>query len=178
MHQRRKKRHDLVLPLPPKSLPPKNEKPRTAKKISPYCIAAEKIPPYFGFTASANVVTAKNAKTDNRLKITAVWQYRPACVRLKNRYRLPPRNFICKTEKKKTAESTYYSVGRQFDANRRGKERAEVFSRYKFKARTVVGRVEKILLVCASRSELWLFIGGREKRSAKIINGMQKNRWV
>ena len=44
----------------------------------------------FWFTASAKVVTAKNKKTANRLKITAVWQYRPACVRLKNRYRRPP----------------------------------------------------------------------------------------
>ena len=56
----------------------------TAKKLPPYCITAEKIPPYFGFTASAKVVTAKKEKTANRLKITAVWQYRRACVRLKN----------------------------------------------------------------------------------------------
>ena len=38
----------------------------------------------FWFTASAKLVPAKNEKTANRLKkITAVWQYRPACVRLK-----------------------------------------------------------------------------------------------
>ena len=64
--------HILVLPPPPKSLPPKNEKPPTA----------EKLPPYFGFTASAKVATAKKRKTTYRRKITAVWHYRPACVRL------------------------------------------------------------------------------------------------
>ena len=37
----------------------------------------------FGFTASAKVVTAKNDETAYRQKITAIWQYRPACVRLK-----------------------------------------------------------------------------------------------
>ena len=84
----------MVLPLPPKSLPPKNEKPPTAKKLLPYCITAEKIPPFFCFTASAKVVTAKNEKTANRLKITALWQYRPACVRLKKRYRRPPEFFL------------------------------------------------------------------------------------
>ena len=60
------------------TLPPKNEKPLTTKKVPP-----DYIPPYFGFTASAEVVTAKNEKTANRLKITAVWWYRPTCVRLK-----------------------------------------------------------------------------------------------
>ena len=77
----------LGLPIPLKSLPPKNEKPPTAEKLPPYRITAEKLPPYFGFTAFAKVVTAKNEKTANRLKISAVWQYRPACVRLKKRYR-------------------------------------------------------------------------------------------
>ena len=46
----------------------------------------------FWFTASAKIVT-KNEKTANLLKITAVWQYRPACVRLKHRYRPPPSFF-------------------------------------------------------------------------------------
>ena len=49
------------------------------------------------FTPSAKVVTAKNEKPANRLKITAVWQYRPACVRLKNRYRWPPWFFSLST---------------------------------------------------------------------------------
>ena len=48
-------------------------------------------------------------------------------------------------------------VVQQFDASRRGKKDAELFSRYKSKARTVVGR-EKSLL-CDPRSELRL---GRE----------------
>ena len=39
--------------LPPKSLPPKSEKPPTAKTLPPYCITADKIPPHFGTTASA-----------------------------------------------------------------------------------------------------------------------------
>ena len=81
--------HILVLPLPPKSLPPRNEKPPTAKSLPPFCISVEKIRPFVGFTASAKVVTAKNEKTRDCLKITAVWQYRPACVRLKSRYRRP-----------------------------------------------------------------------------------------
>ena len=60
-------RRILDLPPPPKSLPPKNEKPPTA----------EKLPQYFGFTASAEVVTAKKRKTAYSQKITAVWHYRP-----------------------------------------------------------------------------------------------------
>ena len=32
----------------------------------------------------------QNWKTAYRQKVTAVWQYRPACVRLKHRYRPPP----------------------------------------------------------------------------------------
>ena len=75
-----KYRHILVLPLPPKSLPPTKKKAPTSKNL----------PPYFGFNASAKVVTDINEKTANRLKITTVWQYRPACIRLKNRYRRPP----------------------------------------------------------------------------------------
>ena len=38
-------RHTLVLPPPPKPLPPKNEKPPTAKKLPPYGITAQKVPP-------------------------------------------------------------------------------------------------------------------------------------
>ena len=59
-------RHILVLPPPPKSCPPKNEKLPTA----------EKLPLYFGFTASAEVVTAKKRKTAYRQKIAAVCHYR------------------------------------------------------------------------------------------------------
>ena len=59
-------------------------------RVPPYSITAEKLPQYVGFTVSAKVVTAKNEKTANRLKVTAVWQYRPACVRLKSRYRRLP----------------------------------------------------------------------------------------
>ena len=60
-------RHILVLPPPPKSSPPKNEKPPTAEILSQY----------FGFTASADVVTVPQ-KNNNayRKKITAVWHYR------------------------------------------------------------------------------------------------------
>ena len=53
-------RHILVLPPPTKSLPPENEKPPTALKLTPY----------FGFTASAKVVTAKKQKTAYRRKFT------------------------------------------------------------------------------------------------------------
>ena len=45
-------------------------------------------------------------------------------------------------------------------------ERAEAFSRWKCKARTVVGRGEKSLL-CDPGSELRLFTGGREKRKGE-----------
>ena len=51
-------RHIFVLSPPPKSLPRKNEKPPTAKKLSPY----------FDFTASAKVVTAQKRKTAYRRK--------------------------------------------------------------------------------------------------------------
>ena len=78
-------RHILVIPPPPKSLPPKNEKLPTA----------EKLPPYFGFTASAEVVTAKKRKTAYRPKITAVWHCRP-----KN-------TAICDTAYKSTAMSEW-----------------------------------------------------------------------
>ena len=78
--------------LPPygittEKLPLKNGKPPTAEKLPPYGITAEKRPLYFGFTASAKVVTAKKRKTAYRREITAVWRYRPACVRLTKRYR-------------------------------------------------------------------------------------------
>ena len=39
--------------------------------------SANKLPPYFGFTAFAELVTAKEQKTAYRPKITAVWYYRP-----------------------------------------------------------------------------------------------------
>ena len=90
-------RHILVLPPPPKSLPPKNEKPPTAETLPPYGITAEKLPTHFCFTgstkvvtakkrktayrrkitASAKVVTAKKRKTAHRRKITAAWHYLP-----------------------------------------------------------------------------------------------------
>ena len=50
------------LPLPPKSLPPKNEKPPTAKKLPPYCITAEKIRPYFGLPLPPKSLRPKNEK--------------------------------------------------------------------------------------------------------------------
>ena len=70
-------RHILVLPPPPESLPPKNKKTPTAEKLPPYGITVETLTPYFGFTASAEVVTAKKRKTAYSQKITAVWHYRP-----------------------------------------------------------------------------------------------------
>ena len=73
-------RHNLVLAHPPKSLPPKNEKPPNAEKLPPYGTTAENLPQYFGFTASAKVFTAKKDKTAYRRKVTA-------CVRPKKRYR-------------------------------------------------------------------------------------------
>ena len=65
--------HILVLPPPAKSLPPKIEKPATAEKLPLYGITAEKLPPYFGFTSSAQVVTAKKRKTAYRPKSTAIF---------------------------------------------------------------------------------------------------------
>ena len=70
-------RYILISPPPPKSLPSKTEKPPTAGKLPPYDITAEQLPPYLGFTASAEVVTAKKQKTAYRQKINAVWHYRP-----------------------------------------------------------------------------------------------------
>ena len=49
-------RHILVIPPTAKVLPPKNEKSPTATTLQPFCITAEKIPPYLGFTASAKKV--------------------------------------------------------------------------------------------------------------------------
>ena len=49
-------RHILVIPPAAKVLPPKNEKTPTAKTLPPYGITAEKISPYFRFTASAKKV--------------------------------------------------------------------------------------------------------------------------
>ena len=68
-------RHILFLPPPLKSLPPKNEKPPTA----------EKLPLYFGFTAPAEVVTAKKRKTAYRQNITAVWHYCPKSTAMSER---------------------------------------------------------------------------------------------
>ena len=85
----------LVLPPLPKSLPPKNEKPPTAETLPRYGITAEKLPPYFGFTASAEVVTAKKRKTAYRHKITAVWHYHPKSTA------------ICDTAYKSTAMSEW-----------------------------------------------------------------------
>ena len=48
-------------------LPPKNYKTPTA----------ENLPSFFGFTASAEVITAKKRKIAYRQSITAVWHYRP-----------------------------------------------------------------------------------------------------
>ena len=69
-------RHILVLPPPPKSLPPKHEKPPTAETLPPYGITAvwhyrRKTTHIFCFTGSTKVVTAKKRKTAYRRKITA-----------------------------------------------------------------------------------------------------------
>ena len=76
--------------IPSEKIPPYFYFAASAKTSPPYCITAEETPPYLAFTASSKVVTAKIEKTVNRLNITAVWQYHPACVCLKNRYRRPP----------------------------------------------------------------------------------------
>ena len=70
-------RHLLVIPPTAKVLTPKNEKPPTAKTLPLYSITAEKIPPYFGFTASAKKVppTLDTAKK-NRQKSTDNSRYR------------------------------------------------------------------------------------------------------
>ena len=69
--------HIRVLPPAPKSLPRKNEKTPTAEKLPPYGVTSEILPPYFGFTASAEVVTAKKRKTAYHQKNITVLHYRP-----------------------------------------------------------------------------------------------------
>ena len=81
---RKRYRHILDLPPPPKSLPPRNEKPPTAVKL----------PPYFSFTASAEVVTAQKRKTAYRRKITAILRFyrlRRYRYHQKTKNRLPPK---------------------------------------------------------------------------------------
>ena len=82
LHYRRQNTAIFCLPLPPKSLPPKNKKrlPPTFTAVLHY---RRKNTAIVWFTAPAKVVTVKNEKTANRLKITVVWKYRPAFVRLK-----------------------------------------------------------------------------------------------
>ena len=79
----KKCRHILLLPLPPRSLPPKNEKPPTAKNYRRNALPPNEIPPYIGFTASAKVVTAKNEKTANRLKFPPCGNTAPSVSALK-----------------------------------------------------------------------------------------------
>ena len=57
-----KKYRHVGFPLPPKSLPPKSEKPLTAKKLPPFCITAEKIPPYFGLPLPPKSLPTKTRK--------------------------------------------------------------------------------------------------------------------
>ena len=72
-------RHILVLPPPPKSLPQKNEKTAYRRKITAVLHYRRKIPPYFCFTASAKVVTAK--KWPNRLPPKSYWHMAiPPCL--------------------------------------------------------------------------------------------------
>ena len=66
----------LVLPLAPKSLPPKNEKPPTAKKLPPYCFTAEKIPHILVYRFRQSRYRQKR-ETRQTPKITAVWRSSP-----------------------------------------------------------------------------------------------------
>ena len=66
------------------------------KRLPPYGITAKQLPPYFGFTASTEVVTAKTQKFAYRRKITAVWHYRPKSTAI-----------ICDTAYKSTAMSEW-----------------------------------------------------------------------
>ena len=58
-------RNILVIPPTAEVLTPKNEKPPATKTLPPYCITAEKIPPYLGFTASAKKSTANSRYRQN-----------------------------------------------------------------------------------------------------------------
>ena len=58
------------------TLPPKNEKPLTTKKLPLYCFTAEKIPPYFGLPLPPKSLPPKNEKNAYRQKNTAVLHYR------------------------------------------------------------------------------------------------------
>ena len=72
LYYRRNKTPYFGLLLPPKSLPPKNAKPPTAKKLPPYCIAAEKMHPYFHIL---------------------VYRFRQSRYRQKRENRQPPKNY-------------------------------------------------------------------------------------
>ena len=72
--------------------------------MPPYCITAETIPPYFGFTASAKAVTAEKWKNAYPQKIAAVLHYRrkppyfgftasAKKYRQKRENRQPPKNY-------------------------------------------------------------------------------------
>ena len=51
-------------------LRPKNEKPLTAKKLPPYCITAEQIPPYFGLPLPPKSLPPKNEKPPTACKLS------------------------------------------------------------------------------------------------------------
>ena len=83
------------LPLPPKSLPPKNLKKRRLppKQYRRIALPPKKYRHFLLYRFRQNRHRQKR-ETRHPPKITTVWQHRPACVRLKNRYRRPP-NKIC-----------------------------------------------------------------------------------
>ena len=83
----KKYRHILYLPPTAEKIPPKTENCLPPKQLPPYCIAAKDIPRYLYFPLTAKVVCAKNRNTACRPQKNAVLQYRPALVRLENRYR-------------------------------------------------------------------------------------------
>ena len=83
------------------TLPRKNEKPLTAINVPPYCITAETIIPYFGFTASTKVVAAEKQKNAYHQNITPVLHYHQKQYRYVLALPLPQEN---------TANSRYLSM--------------------------------------------------------------------
>ena len=74
------------------TLRPKNEKPLTAKKLPPYCITAEQIPPYFGLPLPPKSLPPKNEKPPTACKLCFEFSF---TLRPKNEKPLtvPPKNY-------------------------------------------------------------------------------------
>ena len=112
MYEVNRRKRGLLFVRAPKTcslapqLPPSFKSPFTLLSRNEKRLTAGNLPPYYGFTASAKVVTAKKRKTVHRQKITAVWHCRQKIAaifwfnrlrqsrsRQKTKNRLPPKNY-------------------------------------------------------------------------------------